>query len=1359
MEEGENLKERPFTIYIQDINLPEECENILIHNGITTLNELEKRENELAQIQGLDDAAMKKIHTKLERADVTFSRFPKRMRKLQEIKQEADGISIEQLPISTGIRNILRRSGIRTAVDLIEMSGRDFPDRPDVGRNGRDELNALISKIMSMGIERVAISKGLDIELIERLEKEFSFKKSVLADWFGVSRQRIHKMVAERSPKHHECWTGKRLLDLEQTEIESLTRLLKFEDKCCCYNNKSDDFVSIFVYSNQIKAFFLKDLPESLQTRIKKARMHQLTPSEMEDLKWGESVSILRQNHFKPKNITRFSANAKNRGFTLDEYSRFLSGCPYASPKCKTDEEIEYFLNSHRQVNGRVYISSDPSNQWIRLLASRNYFGINEFIEFYGYQSGTPGQGSTAEAAHQRHIEALKKYLLHDNIVYFPKDSNIYNTLDACARQKGITLNQYVEELGFIRTLERPAMVHDAEESDMHWSFYPNVFFRYPLLGSKLFSPERITELCSNARKSIDLVLAKPTAKLRIRDNEKLILAVIHYAKSWDSEENPDFWKYILLQFAYRDKNSRVIKIIQHAIQKELTDRKKLFVVDRKGRAFKTTILIHAFATKKSWLALCDFLFNFYKDNLHWQYVPDDPLIGTMVDALRLRLGDADDTADVSIRFRSKTYLFQEGICKLILLRPAYVRDLFDRMLSRIDELIAAKSRPPEAYEEVLVDEWFQRKMLAVSESGRSRQQRKKTEVATSFSHIRTQHVLKDWKEIHLSLPDIRVENRDFRRAAAMVCVDSVPAQTIDLNWYGNDLGKTIQGTTIPVFGDLRKISIQIACDDEIIYNSEEKLHRDMLIFSDGKEVPARNIRKSDYTFLFPVTVDFSCENAEVQAVPELKIKGFHAYFAELEDGFVLSAGTDFIAADHEYGNLRILPPECGALPRLVMGREEFQVVKRNMACTIISDKPDIAKYYQIYRNGVLINSTMRRKPRDSGFELKIPLRDTECRIQVMDISRNRNLFDVRFMLIPDAKVEFNREFYYSESDYREALLTLYLSRFPKKLPFSSNDDELSCPYQNGELRIVVPKVQLEETIGTWLDDSSPAWRIEDIPQASFVKVTAPDGVTVHFSVAGKVIQCDSKGMAAIGNMLYSVDRTETQAAEVEMIVQGRKQEQRYCLATVFYQEGFLHPPRFWSAGKRLYWDGGGMFLGNPDQKLTLALDSVQTFELTPQTPYLSIPETIEDGICQYRITMETGLFKKKKICIAEGRCPIGSQDELRFVNQRICVDAITDVTLPDQRIEISPCYIDKIKFLKREFITSEGRECPIYSGILYLVSNLGTRFNFSFEGRKRVRRVNPVRIVYLNESVLSITDSDGMGLDYYQYYLPVKSL
>ena len=73
------------------------------------------------------------------------------------------------------------------------------------------------------------------------------------------------------------------------------------------------------------------------------------------------------------------------------------------------------------------------------------------------------------------------------------------------------------------------------------------------------------------------------------------------------------------LQFGYRDASGAVLRLLQSSLENSLKRNDRLFLEDANGRAFKSTAVVHALSTKKSWMALFDFLFDFYKNNLDWK--------------------------------------------------------------------------------------------------------------------------------------------------------------------------------------------------------------------------------------------------------------------------------------------------------------------------------------------------------------------------------------------------------------------------------------------------------------------------------------------------------------------------------------------------------------------------------------------------------------------------------------------------------------------------------------------------------------------------------------------------------------------
>ncbi len=68
------------------------------------------------------------------------------------------------------------------------------------------------------------------------------------------------------------------------------------------------------------------------------------------------------------------------------EYANFLGFKGYLTERdTNRDSKIINFLEEHT-IDGLVYLSSSPENQWIRNYASRCGMSLEDFLDYYGYK-------------------------------------------------------------------------------------------------------------------------------------------------------------------------------------------------------------------------------------------------------------------------------------------------------------------------------------------------------------------------------------------------------------------------------------------------------------------------------------------------------------------------------------------------------------------------------------------------------------------------------------------------------------------------------------------------------------------------------------------------------------------------------------------------------------------------------------------------------------------------------------------------------------------------------------------------------------------------------------------------------------
>lgn len=269
-----------------------------------------------------------------------------------------------------------------------------------------------------------------------------------------------------------------------------------------------------------------------------------------------------------------------------------------------------------------------------------------------------------------------------------------------------------------------------------------------------------------------------------------------------------------------------------------------------------------------------------------------------------------------------------KGIRKLILYRPVYTRNLFERLIGKIDSLVNSETKKVNTYEELLCEEWFKEKIIAIANTKKSERQTQVTQrdVAIDYSRIRAKFILKNETDVQLILPDIRLKNEEIKKATLYVSCNGREVMQQNLSWYGNELGKTLNGVAASISvgsqeDSLLNICVRIKCDDEWIYDSEESLHRNVLLFYGGAEISANQVKRDHYTLVVPKMSEVKTENTDIVEIDSMKNAGLKAFFLELKDGYVLSVDGRLIAFDSENGtDLKVITPsESTSLPTVTI--------------------------------------------------------------------------------------------------------------------------------------------------------------------------------------------------------------------------------------------------------------------------------------------------------------------------------------------------------------------------------------------------------------------------------------------------------
>lgn len=1353
-------KEEYKEIQISTLNLSTRTFNSLMRAGLNTLYLLIENADQFEKIRNMGAksiAEIEEIFRDIEEHGLTgsacsFDNTPEAIdetKKAEAIPSLSDEIlnrPADDLHISVRISNSFHRERIETIGQVLALNAADILHLKNMGTLSQQQLLDEIEQLKTKGDAYFESEdddtepkegtpkyskRELDIATVKKLQDDYGFRTIWLCEWYNISRQRVSQKLSERI--NHGKWCGKELLSDERSSITEMVNVESFyketeSKKYYLVNNMTDDCAFLIVSDTDIKCFFLEDLPVALQMLLKSHQLHRFSENECVAAKeLGRKVMVLKKEYFMPRYSYTYRRLAAARDMTNEEYADFLFGLPYIPANTSiTDERIISFLQENT-IDGRTLIPSTPDTQWIRSFISRSPYNTEEFIAFYGFSTtGT-----------------------EDN-----------------------------QEFDFtaVSTVEKDMQIYDTGADDIE-----KLYAGSPLLGSVILSKKSLDILNKNSKKYIGQLLNNSSVKLDLKEEMQIALAVINYAKGWDAEDESGFWRYITAQFGYRDESGQLRNLLCNCVKDALIRNHRWFVTNVSGNQFKSSIVVHAFSTKKSWLYFCDFLFDFYKTNLDWEYIENDPMIARMVLALRNKMCDTDDTSDEDIEISSKRYYFREGIIKLILHRPKYSTQLVSSLIKRIDGLINHTAPAAACYEEQLCDEWMTNKLQGISSTRRKDPFGERRTIAIDYTRIKPIYQLFNETEIRIVFPDVRLAQNDFSSLKLTIYSKGRVVEQKALSYYGNELGKTMSGFTVNLEDYLRwsgsgrfDPQLVISCDANEIYDSGKVLFRECLAFRNKTETDISCCEQDGYSIFVPKATAIEFVSAEISTIKEnTYLKG---YYAALQKDFAININGELTALDNAQGgdSLRVMVPGSGSAAEYVMNGVRYSIVTGRETIHVLSSGQDAEKKYCLVINSDLVDLKSLPHEDSAGARVyKIAIGSygvDEVSLRLMNLANNRLILRRNFKLIPNFTYRFNRTFYYSADDFKEARLRVIAgNESMKEYPIMQGDTHISVLYQEGELDIPVPVIRVVDNANTEWDGNNIYW-IKDIPQERFLYVKAPLGIKVELLLDGQPIGTEGVNAFALGNALYGYSNQNDRSwLRVMLDIPCGEEHKKYGLGKIAAKEQFVEKPVLKLKNGRLTWDFGHGFIGNTTGAFKLNICTGTEYETSFDlkldqeviTDFIELPL----GEYSYTISKQSGnLFSMQMVSIVAGNFYVGDVNELRFLNHIIQIDSITfEDDTKYESVRIRPCCIDHIEYKGIQYVGSEDRECPVYTGIMFFTNN-GERHEYSYMDGKDEKgnllyQVNPVRIVYINDSTLSITnetgDSEdpGYGFYYYRYY------
>ena len=873
------------------------------------------------------------------------------------------------------------------------------------------------------------------------------------------------------------------------------------------------------------------------------------------------------------------------------------------------------------------------------------------------------------------------------------------------------------------------------------------VFKVYPLVGDYCPKDETLEKWFDVTRRYIEIRLENKSSKFYSWVYEQVTLVVVHYAKQWNSNEESRFSKYIAMQLGYKDDNGKIWNLLTDAIERSFKQHNRLFIIHNGERQFYETVMVHSFGPANSWYPLIDLLFSFYSDNLDWTYVPNDPLFRKLVAVLQNYFNNTEAEED-QYYIASQKYRLRVGVRRLVQERPGYCAHLFELLIKRMQQLIRNEASEPKRYSYSLIDQWLANRIsnsVMMTEKSKT-VSNEPSDLALDYTKINIRYIISEGG-LALRIPAIRIVGDEKGEAVAELYEDGSLINTITLSIRGNELGETIQYKTIHlpvnhVFTDEIKYQLIIKRGGSVLFDSEKKLFRQMVFFSEGKEIGISKLRKEKYEVFIPSYNKMRVKNIDVSVMPRGMYElAFHKDYLLEYAGNVLAIDTS------EIKGIRVVRPMTVENARFLFNGEEYSLFAKKTSLKIYCEGKREARKYAVIINGETHSLADYFDDLADNRSI-IPLEGGTLELSVIDIAASTVVFKERYYCIPEFNYSFDQKVYVIDEDYDNLRISVSLDG--QVISYhATNRDEIHVDYCGGIIVIDIPNISVSfENIPTVLFNRYI--RAEDLSEQSALKITNKSGHSHNLIIDGE--ELGEKRTTPLFRYIYE---NQSNGKEKEIILQAAGQD--YYLGSILYGNSFVQQPQFSYKDDCLYWDGGASYVGDVEAELSLSLfkndTEYYTFELLLGKTLICdfTDDDFRDGQYDWVIYADN-------TSIAESQGFFGDTRKARFADSIIQIDFVTeDVEESSIPVPIKTVYIDQIQYKDTCFIETEDGIYDVYSGCMYWIDWNGEKryYSFKYSDNGSRYKINPVKIIYISNKYLRIVNEDNEGIYYFYKDIP----
>jgi hypothetical protein len=870
---------------------------------------------------------------------------------------------------------------------------------------------------------------------------------------------------------------------------------------------------------------------------------------------------------------------------------------------------------------------------------------------------------------------------------------------------------------------------------------------QWRIVGNMIFDDTEYEELLDKTRRISKDFLYGNTNQINYRNYEIIFVTLIETAKRWkkidyDDNDESGFWDYVFKTILGLGKDENYHKIYNEYLRliKTLCKEKSIIFVE-KNKKYYTTLMLHAFAPDKSIFSFLDLCYNIYKKDLNFNYSSSDKYICELITIRFCEILKKSVGNDKSISIGTNSYNVRTGLRTLAIedeTQNEFI-ELLNEALTNINTLFYNQSFEITSYFEILVKNWWQNKQAEICFDQKDK---KNIIPAVSKNNISVKFMRLD-NVVYLVIPPIRIDNTttNIFYLSVFVCDSTIPEPEYNNKELFTKRGDFIEATIqekINLNGILKgrsqiKFKIRIKDNSTIIF--DKTFEKDFILFENENEV-LTNIKPINNYFLYSLDI-FSLKNKP----DEIKAISSYLYNIYPKAGESISGNERNVFFQDEKSNLnnKIVIRLIGELSSCVW-------VFENKLYTIYNDRVIILIPNDISINGLEFNINSKKvllselkSASEENYLLfdvtELIPRNIPLDIYLYSHLNEKHILRLSIIFLIHFKITFIKNVFYGNDEKK---LTISFNEKTEELNWNNKQNELTYPFNNGELIIKIPYIKWRIDNKEWHNEpiEKKLWYKSDFHNGSVLEINSYFNIEKIYNGKNTILR-NKNGNFEIGNYIYNKENIINLPFYFQL-----EFEKMNNLFTVSKIEHFYKHPLTISNNK-LYWPANDCFVGNEKRLFKLEIFNSKNERVYYDELSINKNEIIElnDGIYKYKISYkDSNIFKNFEITFPKYEIIIGRKEKYIYTNKYI---KLTSASLAfinsDNNISfwnefIPEYYIDKIEYI-------ENNDDEYYLGYLYTIRKDGLKIYLNtMENERRIREIiNPIRLDFLTEKTLSI--------------------